>query len=471
MSGTTSRAVELSRRQWLRVGSLSLFGLHAAELLRLRAMAAAHEASNGHRSNSCVFIFLFGGPSHIDLWDMKPSAPAEIRGEFQPIATNASGIRICEHLPQLAQQMDKFCLLRSVTHSTRVHGPACSEIYSGRPYFGPPVTDQARAEDWPSLGSLVMRYGQSANGLPPSIVLPWYTQFVGQDKRIAGQTGGRMGENWNPFLIEGDPSREPFEVEGVKLPQDVSTSRFRSRRELYSRLDLLRRSQNADAVQNELVDVNYARALSLVERAQSSSAFTLEAEQPSVRERYGPTKFGQSLLMARRLVENGIPLVTVNWDDDSKFDKVSPHWDTHHHNFPKLKDNLCPVFDRGFSAFLEDLHQRGLLDTTLVVALGEFGRTPKIGLVTQNGMTEKTGRDHWPHAFTALVAGGGVRGGQVYGSTNDTGGYVRDNPASPSDLTATVLYHLGIDPTLSYYDKFQRIEQPLCEGTRLMDLA
>jgi uncharacterized protein (DUF1501 family) len=220
-----------------------------------------------------------------------------------------------------------------------------------------------------------------------------------------------------------------------------------------------------------LVDHNYQTAMSLIARAQSTSAFALEQESPELRERYGPTKFGQSLLLARRLVEHGIPLVTVNWDDDTRMDKVSPHWDTHHQNFPKLKDALCPMFDRGFAAFLEDLHGRGLLETTLVVALGEFGRTPKIGLITQNGMTEKTGRDHWPHAFTALVAGGGVRGGQVYGSTNSTGGYVVENPVRPADLTATILKHLGIDPQLTYDDEFQRVRRHLCEGTPVTGLG
>ena len=161
----------------------------------------------------------------------------------------------------------------------------------------------------------------------------------------------------------------------------------------------------------------------------------------------------------------------MNWDDDTRMDKVSPHWDTHHQNFPKLKDSLCPVFDRGFSALLDDLHTRGLLETTLVVALGEFGRTPKIGLITQNGMTEKTGRDHWPHAFTALLAGGGVRGGQVYGATNPTGGYVADRPVSPADLTATILAHLGIDHTQTWYDPFQRMQRPLSEGRVVRELG
>jgi uncharacterized protein (DUF1501 family) len=207
-----------------------------------------------------------------------------------------------------------------------------------------------------------------------------------------------------------------------------------------------------------------SQASHLVERTQATDAFALELESEATRDRYGRTKFGQSLLLARRLVEREVPLVTVNWDDDTGGDKVSPHWDTHHAAFAKLKDGLCPIFDVAFSAFLADLHERGLLESTLVIALGEFGRTPHIGLITQNGMTEKTGRDHWPHAFTALVAGGGTPGGAVHGATNADGGYVIDAPVTPADLTATIFHHLGIDASATYFDRFQRAERVLSEG-------
>ncbi|QDT50140.1 hypothetical protein Pan258_41970 [Symmachiella dynata] len=461
----------LARRKCLQIGGLSLLGLNTPQLQQLRAATLAQTPTTQPRAKSCVFIFLFGGPSHIDMWDMKPEAPLEVRGEFQSIATNVPDIRIGEHLPLLSQQMDKFCLLRSMTHKMSVHGPACSEIYSGRPYFGPPVTDQALPEDWPSIASMVARYGQSTTGLPASVVLPWYTQFVGQDKRIAGQTGGRMGEHWNPFLIRGDPRKQDFQVEGVRFPQEVTRSRFDRRRDLRQQLGKLSDRRTDAGELAELVDTNYAGALRLVETSQATNAFSLSEEPTAIRDLYGRTKFGQSLLLARRLVENDIPLVTVNWDDETKYDKVSPHWDTHHQNFPKLKNDLCPLFDHAFAGFLQDLDQRGLLETTMVVALGEFGRTPKIGLVTQNGMTEKTGRDHWPHAFTALVAGGGVRGGQAYGATTSNGGYIADKPVTPADLTATVFKHLGIDSSLTYYDEFQRGQQQLCVGRAVSDLG
>jgi hypothetical protein len=466
--------MNFERRSLLRSSVALLLGaVHASQVQGLQRASAADAsvaggstptaAANG-RAKSCVFIFLFGGPSHIDLWDMKPSAPEGIRGEFQPVSTTVPGIQMCEHLPLLGQQMHRFCLLRSMRHRMPVHGPACSEIYSGRPYFGPPITDQATPEDWPSIASLVHRFGAQTGGLPHSVVLPWYTQFVGQDRRIAGQTGGRMSEQFNPFLVEGDPKAADFKMRGLQLPSEVSSARFQQRRQLREQLNPFGLKPAQRTFQTGLVESNFHSAATLVENAESVGAFDLGREPETERAKYGNTRFGQSLLLARRLVESEVPLVTVNWDDDHKDDKVSPHWDTHALNFPKLKDRLCPVFDRGMARFLQDLDERGLLESTLVVALGEFGRTPKIGVVTQNGMTQKTGRDHWPHAFTALVAGGGVRGGQVYGATTANGGYVAERPVSPADLSATVLSHLGIDPSIEYEDHVLQVRQRLSEG-------
>lgn len=461
-SGVPARG---TRRELLRIGGLSLLGLGAGELARLRAAAPTDVRSTGERrKNACVFIFLFGGPSHIDLWDMKPDASAEIRGEFRPIDTVVPGLRLCEHLPRLAREADKLCLLRSMTHQMPVHGPACSEIYTGRPYFGPPVTDQARPEDWPSVASLAMRYLPRAAGLPASIVLPWYSQFAGQDRRIAGQTGGRMGETFAPFLVQGEPQRPDFNLPGIALPDDLSTTRVAARRALRKGIEPTPPAEAA------ALDQYYEAAFAMLGDGGAQRAFELAREPDAVRDRYGRTRFGQSLLLARRLVEAGTSLVTVNYDDGTQTDKVSPFWDTHHQNFPSLKNRLCPLFDQAFSAFLADLSDRGLLETTLVAATGEFGRTPKIGQVVQNGMTQKTGRDHWPHAFTVLMAGGGVRGGQVFGETNRIGAFVRDNPRTPADLSATVLSHLGVDPTTRYWDEFQQVPRHASEG-RVIHLA
>src|SRR4051812_42553568 len=226
-----------TRRELLRVGGLTALGLSSCGLDRLRALADPGSPPGGYRRNSCLFVFLFGGPSHIDLWDMEPGAPAEIRGEFRPVATAVPDIQLCEHLPLLARAMGSVCLVRSMTHQMPVHGPACSEMYTGRPYFGPPTTDQAKPEDWPSLASLVTRFGPKGAGWPPSVVLPWYAQFAGQDRPIAGQVGGRMGEVNRPFLVQGDPSQPGFHVAGLRLPEGLSLGRVEARNALKARLD------------------------------------------------------------------------------------------------------------------------------------------------------------------------------------------------------------------------------------------
>ena len=358
-AATASSPGRVSRRELLRVGGLSLLGLSSLDLARLRAATAAAGSDERPRANACIFIFLFGGPSHIDLWDMKPDAPAEIRGEFQPQATAVPGIQLCEHLPRLARQMDQFCLLRSMEHRMPVHGPACSEMFSGRPYFGPPVTDQAKPEDWPSLGSITMRFAERRAALPPAVVLPWYLQFTGQDKRIAGQTGGRMGDLYNPFLVQGDPSDRQFEVQGIQLADDVPVDRVVARRELLRKLEASLPASFAAEPTVEHFARHVDTAFSLLGDQRASTAFEIDREKPQVRQRYGETKFGQSLLLARRLVESGVSLVTVNWDDETRNDKVSPFWDTHNHNFTALKNRLAPRFDQSFSALLEDLDQRG----------------------------------------------------------------------------------------------------------------
>jgi hypothetical protein len=466
----------LSRRELLRVGGLSLLGLAAPDLARLRLMADPSSPVARRQRNACVFLFLFGGPSHIDLWDMKPQAPEQVRGEFRPVPTRVPGIHVCEHLPQLARQMDKLCLLRSMTHRMNVHGPACSEVFSGRPYSGPPTTDEAGRDDWPSLGAVVQRYGRSgapeqrAGGLPPSVVLPWYLQFPGQARRIAGQTGARMGEQYNPFLIQGDLARGDFEIAGLRPRDDVPLGRLRQRDDLLQQFEAAAGEPLGLGPAGERFDGNYRAVYSLLE-CRAGEVLDLRREPGPVRERYGHTTVGQSLLLARRLIEAGVSLVTVNWQDETKIDGTNTCWDTHQDNFAKLKNLLCPVFDRAFPAFLEDLHERGLLETTLVVALGEFGRTPRLGEFTQSSNTRKTGRDHWPHAFTALLAGGGVRGGQVYGATSSNGGYVKDRPVSPAELTATILYHLGIDFTQEYADDFQHLRHRLSDGTPVKDLG
>ncbi|HIA20633.1 MAG TPA: DUF1501 domain-containing protein [Planctomycetaceae bacterium] len=363
----------------------------------------------------------------------------------------------------LAAQMDKVCLLRSMTHNMNVHGPACSEVYSGREYFTAPVTDQALPDDWPSLSAMTMRYGQHRPGLPCSVVLPWYLQFPGQARRIAGQTGGRMGEQHNAMLIQGDSEKKEFRVDGLKMRKNVPISRIENRRELLAQIQT-RSGQNKlyGSVADDFGQ-HRRRAYSLLKH-QAGELLDLKRESEKTRATYGDTMVGQSLLMARRLVESGVSLVTVNWEDETKIDGVNTCWDTHQDNFSKLKNLLCPIFDQAFPAFIEDLDQRGLLESTLVVAIGEFGRTPQMGQFSQSSNTRKTGRDHWPHAFTALLAGGGVQGGQVYGKTNPHGAFVETDPVSPADLSATILSYLGINPQLEYVNEIRDMTHPLSPG-------
>ncbi len=461
------------RRKVLCAGGLGLLGLTSFDLARLRAAALAREENQAgapkQRAKSCVFIFLFGGPSHIDLWDMKPNAPSNVRGEFRPVETNVPGIQVSEHLPHMARQMDKICLLRSMHHHDPVHGTACSQMTTGRPHRRPGTTDTLAPDDWPSLSALVMRYGKPRGGLPSSIVLPWYCMFPSQGMRIAGQSGGVMGEQFNAFLVDSDPSQKNFDVPGVRLLDGVNTDRLNRRRGLLRDMESMGRSFNGPLA--NLVEGQYNTAFEMVGGSLASGAFDLNAESAKVREAYGPHKFAQSLLLARRLVEAGTSLITVNWDDETKYEKQSPFWDTHHDNFGRLKGHLVPPFDQAFAAFIADLHERGLLETTLVCVMGEFGRSPRIGRIVQNNMTDVTGRDHWPHAFTVLMAGGGVRGGQVYGRTDAQGAYVKDNGVTPGDLAATMLLHLGIDREANYFAPLLNEHHPLSIGSPIRELG
>jgi uncharacterized protein (DUF1501 family) len=275
-----------------------------------------------------------------------------------------------------------------------------------------------------------------------------------------------MGERYSAFLVQGDFARADFEIEGLTLPDDVSLDRVGRRRDLLRQIEPALRPEPL----GEQLDRDRAAVYGLLEQ-RAGEVLDLGREPIAVQERYGRTTVGQSLLMARRLVEAGVSLITVNWQDETKVDGVNTCWDTHQNSFAKLGDLLCPTFDRAFAAFLEDLHQRGLLESTLVVAVGEFGRTPKMGQFEQSSNTKKTGRDHWPHAFTALLAGGGVHGGQVYGATTRDGGYVQDKPVTPADLTATILYRLGVDHTREYVDEFQRLSNRLSKGSPVRDLG
>jgi uncharacterized protein (DUF1501 family) len=447
LTGRALRACDgCTRRDLLQLGGLAALGL---PLLPVVSSATAAAASGFGRARACVVLFLFGGPSQIDTFDLKPDAPAEFRGEFRPIATKVSGIQICEHLPRLAQQADKFCLIRSMSHPHPRHGWGLYYMLTGRRHNRPDLDAPPTPDDFPGLGALVSKLGHPRRGLPPAITLPRWNRFLDLPNAYAGEKAGFLGSGHDPWLVQPGSDGRSFSLAELELPVDVPPGRLAERR------DLLAATDRHIARWGELGaehDARRARAYGLLSSGSVRAAFDLTREADRTRTRYGQHPFGQALLLARRLVEAGTTLVQVNWHADGS-DLKSPFWDTHKDNFRRLKTTLLPPVDVALSAFLDDLHWRGLLASTLVLVMGEFGRTPRIGQVIMNGATDKAGRDHWPHAYTVLAAGGGVCGGRVYGTSDGRAAYVREAPVSPPDLQATVLHALGIRPNTLLRDR------------------
>lgn len=396
----------VNRRGLLQIGALGAFGLTLPSLLR---RAAAAEPS-GAKARSAVLIFLSGGPSHHDTFDPKPEAPAEIRGAFEAISTAVPGVQFSEALPQLAAQVKRFALLRAVTHRDAAHEPGVSHMNTGYK-FQP-------GQDYPGIGAVagfVHRNQSSPSGLPSYVAIP------------SGHGGGHLGPSYSPFSILGDPNDPKFRVQDLALPATLATNRFQRRRDLSAALSESFRRQHVTDVQ-AAVDKFTTQAYHLVTSPQAQAALDVSRENDKTRDRYGRNQFGQRLLLARRLVEAGVGVVTA-----SDF-----AWDDHLNIFPNLKQRL-PAFDQGLSAFLVDLDERGLLDSTLVIVMGEFGRTPKINA--------NRGRDHWANAFSVLLAGGGVRGGQTIGASDKDGAYPLARPVAPEDLIHSIYVLLAIDPT------------------------
>jgi hypothetical protein len=459
----------LSRRELLTVGSVGLLGLGLPLALRHGAHARSGSARGARaagfgRAQSLIFLYLQGSPSHIDLWDPKPDAPTEYRGEFQPIATRVPGMMLSEVLPMLAQQAHRVTLVRSLGVKPRGltnHGAAIYMLMTGNDPSNFSSTGLAvppSREDLPSIGALVARYRPTERGLLANVAL------CGPVREGAvsgvGQFAGVLGGAYNPYQMYEDPT-QPLHLESLTLPPDVTLGRLQARIDLRSSLAGPGNSHASlapgDSAASDF-DSYYRRAFSLLESARAARAFQLELEPAPTRERYGATKFGQSCLLARRLIERGSRFVQVNWPAGSDTEPVAGpdgSWDTHRNNFPMLRDWRCPVLDRGLSALLEDLATRGLLDTTVVVAIGEFGRSPRIGAPTTNNVGPG-GRDHWPACYTCLLAGGGIPGGQVYGASDRYGAYPERQPVHPYDLLATLYHTLGIDLATEYRDHLQR---------------
>jgi hypothetical protein len=371
------------------------------------------------------------------------------------------GISISEHLPLLAQQADKYTLIRSMTHEHPRHGWGTYHAFTGKRHSRPDLDAPPTPDDHPGLGAIVNYSVAAKGGLPAAVTLPRWNKFNDLPDEYAGEKAGFLGKTFDPWLIAADPNADDFGISGIDLPNGLSIGRFAERNSLRQELETRLDNLQASAL-GQRHDLLYQQAIALVASRSAKQAFELQREQAALRELYGRHPIGQGLLLARRLVEAGTTLVTVNWHNDNS-DVKSPFWDTHRDNFKTLKDHLMPPTDRAIAALLQDLHDRGLLDTTMVVVLGEFGRTPRIGRVVMNAATDATGRDHWPHAYSVLIAGGGVRGGQVHGASDDRSAYVLHHPVTPPDLVATVLWSLGIERDTIIQDRLRR-PQPLCEG-------
>jgi hypothetical protein len=436
----------LTRRHWLRRCGVGLLGLSLPEYLGLRAASgrAAENRRDGFgRAKACIVLYCWGGVSQLDTWDPKPEAPAEVRGEFKPITTTVAGVRVAEHLPHLARQMKRLAVVRSVHHTCTAHGKS---MYWNRTGHAPPQPESAdnlppSLNDWPTLGAQVARYRRAPGGLPAAVQLPY--PLVDNGTLQAGDTPGWLGNAYAPIMLHpqrGKPyagvSREPGDLL-FRLPADVNVARLHDRQHLSQRLERF----TADSAKVSGLTHFQEQAADLLSNPRIQRTLDLDQEPDRTRRLYGDHVCGQSLLLARRLVESGVPLVTVVCSAGDLNGGSGDNWDTHSENFPRLKNALLPPLDQGSSVLLDDLADRGLLDSTLIVWLTEFGRTPRM---------TGTGRNHYPLCYSVAFAGGGIRGGQVHGRSDSQAARPLDSPCQPDDLQATILHALGIplDSTL-----------------------
>ena len=417
-----------TRRDFLQVGALGAVGLSLPQYARA---AAEGKVRPGHEKRSCILIFNLGGPSHVDLWDMKPEAPAEIRGPFKPIRTKSDAFEISELLPRHATVADRFSLVRSCRHDgAAVHDAGWQMMQTGRRFTGGIHT--------PHAGSVADHLLGRRSDLPAFVVLP---QLMGRGggNLPNGQAGGFLGKAHDPFALMADPSQPNFKVPDLLPPDQIGVARMDRRRTMRDVVDATTRAFEASE-DARLLDDNFQAAYRLMTSSQAREAFDLSREPEPVRERYGMNRFGQCCLLARRLVESGVRFVTIN-TFLTVFDEIT--WDIHGSkpftSIEGMKDIVCPMYDQAYSALIEDLHARGLLDETLVAGLAEFGRTPKVN--------PAGGRDHWPQCFTCSFAGGGVKGGRVVGASDTIGGFPAERPVGPGDVVATIFHSLGLDHT------------------------
>jgi hypothetical protein len=452
---------EPTRREWLRIGGLSWASLAISHLTshlpRARSLAHSAPSSGGAgRARNCIVLFMAGGPPHHDTWDPKPLAPVEIRGDIEPMSTVVPGVQVSELMPRTAQLMDRILVLRALSTGDNAHSASGYYMLTGHPHQpmnfensrpGPP-------NDHPNLGGIVRRLWDQPGQLPAAVTLP---ELIVNNPNLTwpGQDAGYLGRIADPWLLVCDPNSNQFQIPGLGLPADVPAFRFDERRALLGQVESFTRHLERTP-SGQRLSIYQRQAFDLLQSSQVREAFDLDREPAYLRDRYGRSKFGQSVLLARRLIERGVRLVQVNWPRlPGDTGAADPLWDTHQNNSRNLRERLMPTMDLAYSALLEDLQNRGLLDETLVVWVGEFGRTPRIN--------PSAGRDHWGAVFSGALAGGGVPGGAVYGASDRHGAEPVDGRVLPADLHTTILHLLGVSAGQEVFDHLNR-PLPLLRG-------
>jgi uncharacterized protein (DUF1501 family) len=426
----------LHRRDFLRAGAVGSLGLSLASLLKLEAEGAVPAAARGKNG---IFIYLPGGQSHLETFDMKPeSKSADVRGQFKPIKTNVKGLEVCEHLPHLAKQADKYAVIRNVCHTLAAHAPGQQYMRSGNK----PIPSL----EYPNIGSIVAKEHVAPVGLPPYVSLPIARTNGGVE------TAGYLGVAYSSFAVGGDPSAKDFDVRALAMPGGLTMKRIDARFQLMQGLDTTFRAADLRSRQLDGMDKFYQQAYDILHSSSAREAFDLTQVDDKSRDRYGRTAFGQACLLARRLVEAGVRCVAIDFGS----------WDTHRDHFNTLKDKMLPPFDQGVAALLADLHGSGLLDDTVVWSTGEFGRTPKVN--------KNAGRDHWARGMSMIMAGGGIRGGQVIGATNADGEEPVGTSYKPDDAAASFFHALGIDSKKEYHTPTGRPVMILRDGEPIKEL-
>jgi hypothetical protein len=453
MEAVCSGPIRITRRQMVQVGGISTLGLTLPGLLRAEGGRAA--GGQTASADSCIVIFLNGGPSHLDMWDMKPAAPVEIRGPFRPSATSVPGIQLSEHLPLLARQIHQCALVRSVHHT--VNNAHAAAVYVG--LTGHDRGDANRAigagpEDYPAIGSVLGMCRPPEGSVVPYVSMPYITQEGRGGPPQPGFFGGWLGRGQDPLFVLRDPNAPGFALPELSLGPDMDRQRLAERRRLEDGLGTRRtedrRLQEMDAFQS--------RAFDLLTSPATRHAFRIDREPRTVRDRYGRNIYGQSVLLARRLIEAGTRTVCISWAPDA-----NATWDTHGNNFAKLKDELLPQLDAAVATLLADLSARGLLRRTLVAVMGEFGRSPRVNAAA--------GRDHWNFCYGLMLAGGGIQGGAVYGASDRIGAHPSQNPVLPADIIATIYHCLGIPADLELRDRLHRPFQLVPWGAPIRELV